>query len=829
MGRKKAPQVVKYDITEVNIVFGIFIFILGIIVLLSYFAPVDSGKILVTIGKFLGISTFPLSFLLINISLKKLGFCYAANQNLSSFFQLILFFLIGSYEYLGNFASYSCKLVSGSLDIVAFLGNCHVGYFLGGFLADALGNFLAKFILVITMILVASLSFNLSLANIWVKILKIFEMIAKIFSSIYDQIKGLFLATNLYMEQKKAARETKLVSEDEIDDEDEEDRIINSKYWQNNEKDIEPLKPNHNQYNNEAKEPPWKELARQKSVNLDVDKKNLQVDKAINYIEGDEDPSDLTKELAENATSEEALQNLVLKFSDWINPPVSELDKYELPKQDRKEIERNSEIIERSFRSFGINVKVQRELCKIGPSVSQYVVAIAEGVTVDSIKRRSSDLKSHLSAVGEIRMQQIDGTPYIGIEVPNKVRNIVRFREMMETLSKSYKSHKLGVTLGKAIDGSTVVYDLQKMPHLLIAGTTGSGKSILTNTLLMSLLMTKSPDELRLIIVDPKKVDFADYDGIPHLLTPLITGETDKVMNAIKWSVEEMDRRYTILAEARVKNISEYNDVMGFSAMPFIVIIIDEVADLMMTTGKAFEGEVTRIAQKARAVGIHLILATQRPSVNVITGILKGNLPAHVALRVNSNTDSRVVLDQPGAEDLLGNGDMLAQIESNKVRRLQGAFISGDEIKRIVAFIKEQYESYSNEPNYLESVNSSQKWDSQRKSFVEYSQSENIPSDSDLSVEKIEVLKIIKRAGKASASLLQTHMKIGYNKSSRLVAELQEEGFLGENLGGTKGYTINWDKVNEYTDSEPVGFTSKAEDSIYGDMDELEGIASVNR
>lgn len=368
------------------------------------------------------------------------------------------------------------------------------------------------------------------------------------------------------------------------------------------------------------------------------------------------------------------------------------------------------------------------------------------------------------------------------------------------------------------------------MPHLLIAGTTGSGKSILTNTLLMSLLMTKSPDELRLIIVDPKKVDFADYDGIPHLLTPLITGETDKVMNAIKWSVEEMDRRYTILAEARVKNISEYNDVMGFSAMPFIVIIIDEVADLMMTTGKAFEGEVTRIAQKARAVGIHLILATQRPSVNVITGILKGNLPAHVALRVNSNTDSRVVLDQPGAEDLLGNGDMLAQIESNKVRRLQGAFISGDEIKRIVAFIKEQYESYSNEPNYLESVNSSQKWDSQRKSFVEYSQGENIPSDSDLSVEKIEVLKIIKRAGKASASLLQTHMKIGYNKSSRLVAELQEEGFLGENLGGTKGYTINWDKVNEYTaDSEPVGFTSKAEDSIYGDMDELEGIASVNR
>ncbi|BCX13656.1 MAG: hypothetical protein KatS3mg085_188 [Candidatus Dojkabacteria bacterium] len=339
----------------------------------------------------------------------------------------------------------------------------------------------------------------------------------------------------------------------------------------------------------------------------------------------------------------------------------------------------------------------------------------------------------------------------------------------MEATQMQGSNFVLPVPIGKGIDGSPLIAGIEKMPHLLIAGATGSGKSVLTNTFISSLLMNKSPDELRLILVDPKQVELSDYNGIPHLLTPVIT-DMSEVLNALKWAVSgEMERRYSILAKEQVRNISAYNKKKGFAAMPYIVIVIDEMADMMMTSNRGeTETAIVRLAQLARAVGIHLILATQRPSVNVITGLIKANIPGRVGMSVTSSTDSRVILDHIGAESLMGNGDLLYKApDKTRAIRLQGPYIEQEEVIRIVDFIKSQAPEVEYLPEILEKQMSEEEAVNEALSDI----------SGDSLVE--QAIRIVVASKKGSASYLQRRLNIGFNRAARLLDELEEAGVVG--------------------------------------------------
>jgi S-DNA-T family DNA segregation ATPase FtsK/SpoIIIE len=342
----------------------------------------------------------------------------------------------------------------------------------------------------------------------------------------------------------------------------------------------------------------------------------------------------------------------------------------------------------------------------------------------------------------------------------------------MEADSMQTSQFHLPVPLGKNIHGDAVIADIQKMPHLLIAGATGSGKSVLTNTFITSLIMRKTPDEVNLILVDPKQVELMDYNGIPHLLTPVIT-DMEKVVNALKWSVSEMEKRYTALANEQVRNIESYNKKKGFAAMPYIVIVIDEMADMMMTANRNdAENAIVRLAQKARAVGIHLILATQRPSVNVITGIIKANIPGRVGMSVTSSTDSRVILDRIGAESLMGAGDLLYKApDKTKSERLQCGFVEQDEVIDVVEFIKKQ----APDVEYITEI-------TERQMSNEEATQEALGDISGDSLVE-QAIRIVVQAQKGSSSYLQRRLNIGFNRAARLLEELEEAGVVGPQVG----------------------------------------------
>ncbi len=382
---------------------------------------------------------------------------------------------------------------------------------------------------------------------------------------------------------------------------------------------------------------------------------------------------------------------------DWKMPTTDLLEKKQSP-ADAGNIQQNAYIIKSTLAEFGIEVEM--EGANVGPRVTQYTMKPPAGVNLSKILARDKELALNL-AVDKIRIEApIPGTRSVGVEIPNARSADVRLRGVLESSEWKKSSDPLTFAVGKDISGRAVVANLAKMPHLLIAGTTGSGKSVMTNTLISSLLYRNAPSDMKLIIVDPKQVEMAQYQDIPHLLTPIIT-QTDKALSAMKWAVGEMERRYTLMAEEKVKNIADYNAKMAKSAeenpekegkMPYIVIIIDEMADLMMMAGKDLEMLIVRIAQKGRAAGIHLVLATQRPEVKVITGLIKANIPGRIAFAVGSQMDSRIMLDQGGAEKLLGKGDMLLLTTEmmGKPRRLQGAFASDEDISKVTDFLRAQ-------------------------------------------------------------------------------------------------------------------------------------------
>jgi S-DNA-T family DNA segregation ATPase FtsK/SpoIIIE len=461
------------------------------------------------------------------------------------------------------------------------------------------------------------------------------------------------------------------------------------------------------------------------------------------------------------------------KYTDWVFPNTEILQEPEVQKQNKELYKEKALVIEQTLRSFGIQAKVVQ--VSVGPTVLRFSLSISVGVKVSRIKNLSNDLALALaSQTSSVRIEApIPGTSYVGVEIPNPTPNFVYTKDMILRLKKEKDKFELPLILGKDITARTCIRDLAKIPHLLVAGATGTGKSVAINSLLTGLLMTKSPDEVKFIMIDPKMgVEMAIYNGIPHLLNPVIT-DPESVINALQWSIEEMMRRYRQLKQVRAKKLTEYNKKVGYMAMPYIVIVIDEMADLILTSGIEVETKIQRLAQMGRAVGIHLILATQKPTVNVITGLIKSNIPGRMAFAVATSMDSRVILDESGAETLLGNGDMLYKDQTTpKSLRIQGTYTSTEDSESVIKAIKEQVKE--EEIEYSEDLS-----EAIEKGVTE--ESPNGSSERDPDFEK--ALAVVIATQKASSSFLQRKMKIGYNKAARLIDELYEAGAIGPQDG----------------------------------------------
>ena len=463
------------------------------------------------------------------------------------------------------------------------------------------------------------------------------------------------------------------------------------------------------------------------------------------------------------------IESVVLEDrKDWKLPNFDLLDDNQT-EVDSGNIEVNVAIIKKTLADFGIDVEMGE--VNVGPTVTQYTLRPSVGVKLSQIAALQNDLALALAA-HSIRMElPIPGKALVGIEVPNKSTAIVRLREVMQT--KDFVDHKskLVLALGRDVAGHPMIVDLAKMPHLLVAGATGTGKSVAINSLFISLLYRNTPQDVKFIVIDPKRVEMTPYNGIPHLLTPVVT-ENEKAVNALKWAVAEMDRRYKLLAEAGKRNIAEYNEASALQ-MPYIVILVDELADLMATAQADVEGAIVRLAQMARAIGIHLVLATQRPSVDIITGLIKANITSRIAFAVASQIDSRTILDSSGAEKLLGNGDMLfTSAEFNKPKRVQGAYIGEKEVKKVVDFFKAQVGAVIYNEEILEKP--------KRPLGIPGMEGEG-EGDNDPLLE--EATEEVKRAGKASASLLQRRLRVGYARAARLLDIMEAKGIIGPGEG----------------------------------------------
>jgi S-DNA-T family DNA segregation ATPase FtsK/SpoIIIE len=463
--------------------------------------------------------------------------------------------------------------------------------------------------------------------------------------------------------------------------------------------------------------------------------------------------------------------NLPKDLGIWEYPPLSLLSDIPGQKADRGDLKGSAAIIEKTLSSFGILARVVE--VNLGPAVTQYALEIALGTKLSKIMALSNDLALALAApTGQIRIEApIPGRALVGIEIPNRSLEFVTLKKMLASPVMQNSKSKLTVALGLDVSGNPVVADLAKMPHILIAGTTGSGKSVLLNSFIASMLFRTTPSEVKVILIDPKRVEMVGYNGIPHLLTPVIV-DVQKILSALKWAMSEMDRRYKIFAEAGVRNIDAYNNSAGFQALPYIIIIIDELADLMAYAPVEVEDTICRLAQMARATGIHLVLATQRPSVDVITGLIKANIPSRIAFSVSSMVDSRVILDTPGAEKLLGRGDMLyIPPDQAKPSRIQGTYVSEEEINKVVKFLKDK----GIQVEYTEEVTT------QRLTFAKKGGgSAGADGKDDLFQEAI---RIVCQFDRASASLLQRKLSVGYARAARIIDQLEEVGVIGPGEG----------------------------------------------
>lgn len=485
-----------------------------------------------------------------------------------------------------------------------------------------------------------------------------------------------------------------------------------------------------------------------------------------------------------NATADEGKGSVPAQEEKEVTLNTAEMEnhEYELPdyellktpegapqSQDRSHIQRTVKKLEETFDSFGVKAKVTK--VHVGPAVTKYEINPDTGVKVSKIVNLHDDLALSLAA-RDIRIEApIPGKSAVGIEVPNREISMVTLREVLETTSLS-KEQKLGFALGRDISGEAVMAELNKMPHLLVAGATGSGKSVCINGIITSILMRAKPHEVKMMMIDPKKVELNVYNGIPHLLSPVVT-DPKKASRALKKVVSEMERRYDLFSESGTRNMEGYNEYIkkhnereqdDQPTLPYVVVLVDELADLMMVASSEVEESITRLAQMARAAGIHLIIATQRPSVDVITGVIKANIPSRIAFSVSSQTDSRTILDSGGAEKLLGRGDMLfTPVGANKPTRVQGAFLSDEEVESVVNFCIEQQKAQYQEEMIPEEENEVQQ-----------------EVDDDLYPEAVQM---VIEMGSASASMIQRRFRVGYTRAARLVDAMEDNGIVGPSEG----------------------------------------------
>jgi len=540
---------------------------------------------------------------------------------------------------------------------------------------------------------------------------------------------------------------------------------------------------------------------------------------------------DKKKEDAKTAAIQETFE-FIKAEGDFRTPPFSLLDQPTGAEHtlDRESLTMNARLLEKKLKDYNIDGEVV-EICP-GPVITMYEYAPAPGIKISKIAGLSDDLTMALQAMSIRIVAPIPGKGVVGIEVPNRDRDMVFLREIFNCEHFSHSKMKLPLALGKDIAGLPVVTDLAKAPHLLVAGSTGSGKSVSINTMILSMLYTSTPKDVRMIMVDPKMLEFSMYEGIPHLLLPVVT-EPKKASLALKWAVNEMERRYKLLSDKGVRNIDSYNkklagelleqeelnsisdaeiieeleevveegnvvippipfavddeDILDHVHLPYIVVIVDELADLMMVAGREVEEHIARLAQKARASGIHLILATQRPSVDVITGLIKANLPSRISFQVTSKVDSRTILDCNGAESLLGAGDMLYMPPgSSRLQRIHGAFVSDSEVQRVVDFLKKQ-----GKPVY-------------EKSILEMKDSDDKDDgDDEIQDERWEdALHMVADTKQASISMIQRKLRIGYNRAARIVEMMESEGMIAPSDGTSKPREIYMDIINAYLNSQ---------------------------
>ncbi len=449
------------------------------------------------------------------------------------------------------------------------------------------------------------------------------------------------------------------------------------------------------------------------------------------------------------------------KNSEKFKLPSIELLKKNISKTNLTDLNKNrptADFMEKILLDFGINGKIKK--INNGPVVSLYEFEPAPGIKVSKIVNLSDDLARNTSSTSA-RVSVIPGKNTVGIEIPNELRESVNLREIISNEKFQKKDIKLPIALGKSISGSPLIADLTSMPHLLIAGTTGSGKSVCVNTIITSLLYKLNPDICKFILIDPKMLELSSYEGIPHLLTPVIT-DAKKATSALGWTVKEMNSRYKLMSKVGVRNIDGYNSKHKLK-MPYIIVVVDEMSDLMLVAGKEIENYIQKLSQMARAAGIHIIMATQRPSVDVITGTIKANFPTRISFQVSSKIDSRTILGEQGAEQLLGKGDMLFMSSANRIVRIHGPYVSENEIEKISSVLRAQ-----GEPEYVEDLT------------IEKNESLVPESDDEKDELYSRALEIIKSEGKASTSFLQRKLQIGYNRAARIIDIMEEKGIVSK-------------------------------------------------
>ncbi len=722
MPRKKKKEPITIKSNELKILFGIVLFILGITIALAPFIPQDS-ELFNTITLQLGYSAISWGILLIYISF----FLLTKGKRFKSLRQtggLLLF--SACLSTLLSFWQTSEQL--NNSDALRGAGG-EIGKFFHLTLNGTFGN-LIEIIIVLVLLVVA---FSLITGTTLEQIMEFVESPMKKDGEKENfSIGGLFSGIKIQKDEDDEKGEKLNVPMAELGKEP-EIRM----YGEDSKKDEEPYQ-----------EPQIKTLHED------------------NFPENLPDDQTRTDDLGEPSRP---------KYTNWTFPNIDLLQEGEVRKQDEKLYRTKAEVIQSTLKNFGIEAKVVE--IAVGPTVLRFSLAITVGTKVSRIKNLSNDLALALaSQTSSVRVEApIPGTSYVGVEIPNPIPNYVYTRDMVKKLRQEADRYELPLILGKDITGKTAIRDLNKIPHLLVAGATGTGKSVAINSLILGLLMTKTPDEVKLILIDPKMgVEMAAYNGIPNLLTPVIT-DMELVVNALQWVINEMMKRYRQLKQMHVKKLTEYNKAIGYTAMPYIVVVIDEMADLMLTSGVDVEAKIQRLAQMGRAVGIHLILATQRPTVNVITGLIKANVPGRMAFAVATAMDSRVILDDTGAETLLGNGDMLFKDQSTpKAIRIQGTFTSTEDSENVINFIKEQISE--EEIEYSEDLlNAIEKGGNDGSG----GSSNGTERDPDFPL----ALEIVINNQKASSSFLQRKMKIGYNKAARLIDELYEAGAIGPQDG----------------------------------------------